>query len=810
MSDTFKLAKNLAKDAIGMSPEIEITKIKLPRRGGGLASLREMPVVYRQSGGPTKLMETDIGLQEMFLGGDGNYYTIDGFDERGLYDPRFDMTSDRITPDINKIPTKVGDKLIGPDFKISNFDRPSPTLTRGETSPYDIFGRLGRGDRPSPTPSGIGRSRGKGGRDVSLLSQTLPGRKPAREVTGDASLAEQITTKQAEKEAEARDAGRARPSPAGANMLQSPIGFAYPNRSTETGISTVPMLDPAYQLEKAGQAMGELYNRGGRFSKGANMVQTAPTRAYTPGMFGKPRTTRTLLESMAAYHQQREDREARQAADKKAEEDERARDAGRYNRGVRPNALQRAITTLMGGFQRPDKPTTQGMVYGPISPDEMAMSQAAQQAAQIAAIEQTGGDIDPFGFDPGYPTEDARTFGGTFTSQDGRDYTPDRSVDLSYMDTPEYQTEETWESYDPYGDYSVDMSGYYGLKHGGGLSGIVKKSNGGDFDYGDFDYGDVYGPSESTGGDFDYGDFDYGDIYEASESTPVNTPSDLPDAAYMGDFAFAPDPQGRVGLMGPSEVAGVNIAQTYLSPDPESSELGQYEDVSGLERFIANLLPDSFNKTLGLSSAAQRFRSDEDLARRPGYTKEDVAFEQNLNNLQNKFRNAMVTAKANRVNETSPKKDQEEAEKKATLEAAKDIFGGSFVENKGKGAPGFAATYGLGSLFKGMGLIGTAEINGVPVHVHDDGSITVISPENEPGYDDSLSVGSLAPEVPGVKKFKKELKKVEEETKEAAKESTVSLPSLTEGDKTRIRILMNNQGITEEEAKIRLNLQGRS
>ena len=27
MSDTFKLAKNLAKDAIGMSPEIEITKI---------------------------------------------------------------------------------------------------------------------------------------------------------------------------------------------------------------------------------------------------------------------------------------------------------------------------------------------------------------------------------------------------------------------------------------------------------------------------------------------------------------------------------------------------------------------------------------------------------------------------------------------------------------------------------------------------------------------------------------------------------------------------------------------------------------
>jgi hypothetical protein len=278
----------------------------------------------------------------------------------------------------------------------------------------------------------------------------------------------------------------------------------------------------------------------------------------------------------------------------------------------------------------------------------------------------------------------------------------------------------------------------------------------------------------------------------------------------MGDFAFAPDPQGRVGLMGPDEVAGVDIAQTYLSPDPESSELGQYEDVSGLERFIANLLPDSFSKTLGLSSAAQRFRSDEDLARRPGYTKEDVAFEQNLNNLQNKFRNAMVTAKADRVNETSPKKDQEEAEKKATLEAAKDIFGGSFVENKGKGAPGFSATYGLASLFKGMGLIGTAEINGIPVHVHDDGSITVISPENEPGYDDSLSVGSDDPEVKKRKLIPTGDAALAEQITKEQKESTVSLPPLTEGDKTRIRILMNNQGITEEEAKIRLNLQGRS
>ena len=771
MSDTFKLAKNLAKDAIGMSPEIEITKIKLPRRGGGLASLREMPVVYRQSGGPTKLVETDIGLQEMFLGDDGNYYTIDGFDERGLYDPRFDMTSDRITPP----PTPA--QSLADQYREQSLEKAGQAMGK----------MYARGARPSPA-----------GANMLQSPPSVAYTPPAREVTGDASLAEQITREQAEKEAErARDAGRygrgARPSPAGANMLQTPIGFADP-RITKS--------DPNLLI-------------------GGNMLQSPPTRFETVpdmskfGMYGRgarPSTPRTLLQSMAAYHQQREDREARQAADREAEKVEKAIDAGKYGRGARPspNAFQRALTTLMGGFQRPDKPatqpTTQGMVYGPISPDEMAMSQAAQQASKLELEDA----------EMGYPTEPARTSMGEGMPSKGSGQVFANVPDLSYMDTPEYQREETWESYDPYGDYSVDMSGYYALKHGGGLSSIVKKFDGGDFDYdytaSDVGLGDTFTDDftdDRSAATYDYDAYSYG----PSESETVDAPSvssDLPDAAYMGDFAFAPDPQGRVGLMGPSEVAGVDIAQTYLSPDPESSELGQYEDVSGLERFIANLLPDSFSKTLGLSSAAQRFRSDEDLARRPGYTKEDVAFEQNLNNLQNKFRNAMVTAKADRVNETSPKKDQEEAEKEATLEAAKDIFGGSFVENKGKGAPGFLATYGLGSLFKGMGLIGTAEINGVPVHVHDDGSITVVSPENEPGYDDSLSVGSLAPEVPGVKKFKKELKKVEEETKEAAKESTVSLPSLTEGDKTRIRILMNNQGITEEEAKIRLNLQGRS
>ena len=52
------------------------------------------PIVRRATGGISKLIETEAGLQEMYPAPDGNYYTIDGFDERGLYDPKYDKTSD--------------------------------------------------------------------------------------------------------------------------------------------------------------------------------------------------------------------------------------------------------------------------------------------------------------------------------------------------------------------------------------------------------------------------------------------------------------------------------------------------------------------------------------------------------------------------------------------------------------------------------------------------------------------------------------------------------------------------------------------
>ena len=230
----------------------------------------------------------------------------------------------------------------------------------------------------------------------------------------------------------------------------------------------------------------------------------------------------------------------------------------------------------------------------------------------------------------------------------------------------------------------------------------------------------------------------------------------IPDVGYMGDFAFAPDPQGRVGLMGPDEVAGVDIAQTYLSPDPKSSELGQYEDVSGLERFFAGL--PVIGKALNLSKDRQRFVSDKELENRYG---ERAGFAAKLNNRANQWAAGINKVKSDidkRSEEEDPKTPEEieKEEREGLLEVAEKTFDkGSFVENKGQGIPGYAASYGLASLFGAMGLLGTAEIDGIPVHVHEDGSVTPVSPEDEPGFDFSkMNITSDKEALPTRKQYR--------------------------------------------------------
>ena len=250
--------------------------------------------------------------------------------------------------------------------------------------------------------------------------------------------------------------------------------------------------------------------------------------------------------------------------------------------------------------------------------------------------------------------------------------------------------------------------------------------------------------------DMDYTEDDFTSY--ADKGIDVN----IPDVGYMGDFAFAPDPQGRVGLMGPDEVAGVDIAQTYLSPDPKSSELGQYEDVSGLERFFAGL--PVIGKALNLSKDRQRFVSDKELENRYG---ERAGFAAKLNNRANQWAAGINKVKSDidkRSEEEDPKTPEEieKEEREGLLEVAEKTFDkGSFVENKGQGIPGYAASYGLASLFGAMGLLGTAEIDGIPVHVHEDGSVTPVSPEDEPGFDFSkMNITSDKEALPTRKQYR--------------------------------------------------------
>ena len=260
---------------------------------------------------------------------------------------------------------------------------------------------------------------------------------------------------------------------------------------------------------------------------------------------------------------------------------------------------------------------------------------------------------------------------------------------------------------------------------------VIRRQDGGEVD--------MYGTATP---DMDYTEDDFTSY--ADKGIDVN----IPDVGYMGDFAFAPDPQGRVGLMGPDEVAGVDIAQTYLSPDPESSELGVYETQSGLERFVANLLPDSLNKNLNISKDPQRFVSDKELENRYG---DRAGLQKDLINLNNKY--AFNLSKSNK---TIQDKEAEEIEKQgfvsskregeikrdSAVEAAKKTFGeDNFREFKGIDYPAYmpgGTAVAIGNFIAKMaGVIGTAEVRGVPVHVKEDGSISVISPENEPGFDQS-------------------------------------------------------------------------
>jgi len=85
-------------------------------------------------------------------------------------------------------------------------------------------------------------------------------------------------------------------------------------------------------------------------------------------------------------------------------------------------------------------------------------------------------------------------------------------------------------------------------------------------------------------------------------------------------------------------------------------------------------------------------------------------------------------------------KREGEIKKDSAVEAAKKTFD-NFREFKGIDYPAYmpgGTAVALGNFIAKMaGVIGTAEVRGIPVHVKEDGNISIISPENEPGFDQS-------------------------------------------------------------------------
>jgi hypothetical protein len=169
----------------------------------------------------------------------------------------------------------------------------------------------------------------------------------------------------------------------------------------------------------------------------------------------------------------------------------------------------------------------------------------------------------------------------------------------------------------------------------------------------------------------------------------------------------------------------------------------------------------------GIYDKDGKFVSAEGLSRLAGYTPETAQTEMKRQGAIAKYSN-----KVKEIDKIEGLTTEQKNERKE--EAARNIM--SEVRQTG-GIPGVFSTM-LGEKFaRAAGIIAVGEIDGKGVHIHNDGKITYVSPEDDPTYDASLSVGSLAPEAPGVEKFKKELKKVEEETKPTGVASLVTRES---------------------------------
>jgi hypothetical protein len=288
----------------------------------------------------------------------------------------------------------------------------------------------------------------------------------------------------------------------------------------------------------------------------------------------------------------------------------------------------------------------------------------------------------------------------------------------------------------------------------------------------------VYRENGGVTDNFDLEDAEFGGGVDA-----IGTPD------VYGEFGIGVDDQDRLAVLrglgkeeGEETGAVDTAAEAFLGFLPSQSP----STLNAIEKALPDFLPfvrsdkeieEQEKKELdftkgeyvtGVYDKDGKFVSAEGLSRLAGYTPETAETEMKRQGAISKYSNKVKDI--DKIEGLTTKQKNERKE-----EAAKNIM--SEVRQTG-GIPGVFSTLLLEGVARAGGVIAVGEIDGKGVHIHNDGKITYVSPEDDPTYDKSLDVGSSEPEKKGIEKVKKELKKVgEEETKPTGVASLVTRES---------------------------------
>jgi len=230
--------------------------------------------------------------------------------------------------------------------------------------------------------------------------------------------------------------------------------------------------------------------------------------------------------------------------------------------------------------------------------------------------------------------------------------------------------------------------------------------------------------------------------------------------------------KNRVAYLG----AGVPLAEESLLGKgdrsawvPVTGGFGPRDDPGGLGEFAYGQAPghwrlqSSLDKFFGIEGPEKkegfyRVKEKDDLAK---YGKEGYDQSRNANNFQNILNSLLNQTLENRARDNKKELSEEDLAKivHQAAEKAEEAVSGATNFSKGKKlkgfyeglggkgvvnkliktvAPGGLATQiiagGANALADFFGVVGTVEINGKGYHVKKDGTISIISPEDDPGY----------------------------------------------------------------------------